>query len=89
MKFTDEAKVGLFTLIGLGLLVVVISFLGIFSFTSNGYNLNVEFEQIKGLKPDNVVRYAGVDIGQVQDISFKEGKVNVRLQINKKYQIPH
>ncbi len=88
MKFTDEAKVGLFTLIGLGLLVVVISFLGIFSFTSNGYNLNVEFEQIKGLKPDNVVRYAGVDIGQVQDISFKEGKVNVRLQINKKYQIP-
>ena len=50
MKFTDEAKVGLFTLIGLGLLVVVISFLGIFSFTSNGYNLNVEFEQVKGLK---------------------------------------
>ena len=88
MKLTDEAKVGLFTLTGLGLLLVVISFLGIFSFTSNGYNLNVEFEQIKGLKPDNVVRYAGVDIGQVQDISFVEGKVNVLLKINKKYQIP-
>ena len=42
MKLTNEAKVGLFTLIGLGLLVVVISFLGVFSFTSNGYNLNVE-----------------------------------------------
>lgn len=88
MKLTNEAKVGLFTLMGLGLLVVVISFLGVFSFTGNGYNLNVEFEQVKGLKPDNVVRYAGVDIGQVQDISFAEGKVVVRLNIKKKYQIP-
>lgn len=88
MKLTDEAKVGLFTLVSIVLIVVVISFLGIFSFANIGYKIEVSFENAKGLKPGNLVRFAGVDIGNIKDISIKDNRVLVDISVDKKYQIP-
>lgn len=88
MKLTDEAKVGLFTLVSIVLIVVVISFLGIFSFANIGYKVEVTFDNARGLKPGNVVRFAGVDIGNIKDIRIKDNKVVVEISVDKKYQIP-
>lgn len=90
MRLTNEVRVGIFTIVGMLLIFVVISFLGIVSFTGWGYNIEVSFDQVKGLKPDNVVRYAGVDIGRIKSIKFNEqnGKVDVRLNVERKYKIP-
>lgn len=90
MNLTNEVKVGIFTIVGMLLIFIVISFLGLVSFIGMGYGIDVSFDQVKGLKPDNVVRYAGVDIGRIKDINFndKTGKVDVRLNIEKKYKIP-
>lgn len=88
MKLTDEARVGLFTLVSVVLIVVVISFLGIFSFANIGYKIEVTFENAKGLKPGNIVRFAGVDIGNIKDIHIKDNRVVVDISVDKKYQIP-
>lgn len=90
MRLSNEVRVGIFSIVGMLLIFIVISFLGIISFTGFGYNIDVGFDQVKGLKPDNVVRYAGVDIGRIKSIKFNEqnGKVDVRLNIERKHKIP-
>lgn len=88
MRLTDEVKVGLFTLVSIVLIVIVISFLGIFSFANLGYKIEVTFDNAKGLKPGNIVRFAGVDIGNIKDIHIKGNRVVVDTSIDKKYQIP-
>lgn len=88
MKLTDEAKVGLFTLVSIVLIVVVISFLGIFSFANIGYKIEVTFDNAKGLKPGNIVRFAGVDIGNIKNIHIKDNRVAIDISVDKKYRIP-
>lgn len=88
MRLTDEVKVGLFTLVSIVLIVVVISFLGIFSFANIGYKVEIAFNNAKGLKPGNIVRFAGVDIGNIKSISIRDNSVIVSASIDKKHQIP-
>lgn len=85
---TSEVKVGAITLGGVGLLALIISFLGAFSFFDNGYQLHIAYPQVAGLKEGNMVRYAGVPVGVVKSLEVKPDKIEVNAHINKGVQIP-
>lgn len=85
---TTEAKVGAFTLVGLGLLAYMIIHLSGFSFSGNkGYTINVLFSQANGLRPGAVVRYAGVEVGSVQNVMAEEQGAKVVLKIDPEIKI--
>ena len=85
---TDEAKVGAVTLGGFVILALILTFLGVFSFTSRRYTLNVIFDDVNGLKTGNEVRFAGVPIGKVSDIVVDGSKVKVIMKIDQKQKVP-
>ncbi len=81
-KLTPEAKVGLFVLVGIGLLVYMSLRLGGIKFgRAEGYTLNVQFDNAAGLDKDASVRVAGVEIGRVKDITLKDSKAHLELNI--------
>jgi phospholipid/cholesterol/gamma-HCH transport system substrate-binding protein len=82
-KTQTELKVGIFAFIGLVLLAVfVLSIGGIKTWTS-GYRVTFVFNFINGAKVGAPVRFAGVDVGEVQKIKLildpNELKTKVRL----------
>jgi phospholipid/cholesterol/gamma-HCH transport system substrate-binding protein len=88
MSISTEAKVGAVSLIGLLLLVIMIVNLGGFTFGEKGYPVYAVYNQVGGLKVGNAVRYAGVDIGRVEEISVIPEGVKVRMAINPGTKIP-
>ena len=86
---TTEAKVGAFTLLGIGMLAAILMHLGGFSFSGNrDYTIYVGFSQVVGLSPDSDVRYAGVAAGKVKAIEPEGMGVRVTLSIKPEIQIP-
>lgn len=85
---TTEAKVGAFTLIGFAFLSYIIIHLSGMGFGDKGYPVHVLFNEVNGLKPGNLVRYAGVDIGKVDDVHVEPDGAKVRLLINSGVKIP-
>lgn len=86
---TTEAKVGAFTLLGIGILAVILMHLGGISFSGNrDYTIYVGFTQVVGLSPDSDVRYAGVAAGKVKAIEPEGAGVRVTLSIKPEIQIP-
>ena len=88
MNVTTEAKVGAVTLIALLLLGFMVVHIGGFSFGDKGYPVQAVFSQVGGLKEGNVVRYAGVDLGRVQQVHVIPEGVKVLLLINPDTKIP-
>ena len=85
---SKEAKVGAVVLSGLLLLAYMIMHLGGFTFGDRGYPIDVVFTQVSGLKPGNVVRYAGVEIGTVETVTVVSDGVRVRAHIKPGIKIP-
>ncbi|MBI5643480.1 MAG: MCE family protein [Deltaproteobacteria bacterium] len=82
LKLTPEAKVGLFVLLGIILLVYMSLRLGGIKFgRAEGYTLHVYFESAAGLDKNASVRVAGVEVGRVKDIQLKDSKAHVVLEI--------
>lgn len=82
-KLTPEAKVGLFVLMGIALLVYMSLRLGGIKLgREDGYTLYVSFASAAGLDKDAAVRVAGVEIGKVKKISLKDNKASLMLLIN-------
>ena len=80
-RLKTEAKVGAITIIGMALLAYMVIFLGGYSFHEKGYEINIIFDQVNGLKPGNVVRYAGMEVGKVVDIESNNGIITVHTKI--------
>lgn len=76
-----EAKVGAITIVGMAILAYMIIYLGGYSFHEKGYEINIVFDQVNGLKPGNVVRYAGMEVGKVVDIESNNGVITVHTKI--------
>ncbi|MBU1852468.1 MAG: MCE family protein [Candidatus Omnitrophica bacterium] len=80
-----ELKVGIFIFIGIVILSVIIFSIGNFYSIKRGYTLNILFSFANGISVGAPVRYAGVEVGEVQDIEVyfdeKEDKPMVRLLI--------
>ena len=86
MKTTSgqKIKIGLFTLTGLVVLVLAIFFIGneknLFSST---FNIHGMFRNVNGLQVGNNVRFAGINVGVVQDINIEtDSTVRVDLALN-------
>ena len=86
MKY--ETKVGFIVIVGVALLMVVISFLGVFKFTSDSYTFDVVFKRAGGLKPDNPVQFVGVPVGKVEKIVVEGSSVRVTVSIKNDVKIP-
>ena len=89
MKWTTEAKVGAFTIIGIILFIAGILFVGrVDIFGKSQISITGEFTQVNGLKNGNPVRFSGVDIGNVSDIEITPRGVVVKMKIDKKTPVP-
>jgi phospholipid/cholesterol/gamma-HCH transport system substrate-binding protein len=89
-----ELKVGVFVFIGLILLSVFVLVVGDFKTMVSTQKINFVFNFINGVKNGAPIRYAGVDIGEVKQISLfyspveKKEKVLVAGVIKKDVRIP-
>lgn len=82
LKLSPEAKVGLFVLFGIILLVYMSLRLGGIKFgRAEGYHLTVDFDSAAGLDKDASVRVAGVEVGRVKEITLKNNKAHLVLEI--------
>lgn len=81
-SLTPEAKVGLFVLFGVILLVYMSLRVGGIKFgKAEGYILKVQFNNAAGLDKDASVRVAGVEVGRIREISLKDSKAHLTLQM--------
>ncbi|MBU1727151.1 MAG: MCE family protein [Candidatus Omnitrophica bacterium] len=89
-----ELKVGAFVFIGLLILSFFILSIGGVKTWSSGYKVDFVFGFVNGIKDGAPLRYAGVDVGAVQDIKIffdpKESKSKVKIScwVKKDVKIP-
>ena len=89
MKWTTEAKVGLFTLLGVALFAVCIVFLGRFDiFAAPTMHIAGNFQSVTGLKEGNTVRFSGVKVGKVKSMQVTDKGITVAMDIDKDVKIP-
>ena len=85
MKITSSQKVriGLFTFIGLLVLIAAVFFIGNQkSLFSSTFKLTGAFNNVNGLQVGNNVRFAGINVGVVDDINIvNDTSVNVVVSI--------
>ncbi len=85
---SNEAKVGAFTVVGIGLLIAVVLYLSGFNpGKSNDYKFDIIFKQVTGLKPGAAVSYAGITAGKVTNIEAYQDKAKVTVEISGDMQI--
>lgn len=89
MKWTTEAKVGLFTLIGIIAFTLCIVFLGKMDvFTSPKMQVIADFKTAGGIKEGSAVKLSGVNIGHVKDLSLSHDGVVITMKVDKSVEIP-
>ncbi len=84
----QKLKLGIFTLVGILVLVMAIFFIGksksLFNTTFNVYGV---FKNVNGLQVGNNVRFAGINIGVIQNIRIvSDTAVRVDLTLNRDVQ---
>ncbi len=86
---TTEAKVGLFTLLGIAILGFILVHMSGFRFGADkDYTVYAGFSQVMGLNPDANVRFAGVEAGKVKSIEPDGMGVRVELKIKPDIKVP-
>ncbi len=80
-----ELKVGIFIFTGLVILSVIVFSIGNFYSIKKGYTLDILFSFANGISVGAPVRYAGVEVGEVQQIEVyfdeKRNSPMVRIQV--------
>ena len=90
-KISNEAKIGLTTILSILVFIWVFSFLkgkNIFNKTANYY---VIYEQVGGLAESSPVEVNGYKVGVVQSVKFLDpvsGRLLVTLSVDKKFRLP-
>ena len=85
--FTAEFMVGIFSIISLVAIGYLCINLGGMDIGSSRYPIYAEFDNIAGLKRGASVEIAGVQIGEVTDITLIDPKAKITLMINKDIKI--
>ncbi|SUP42516.1 MlaD family protein [Veillonella criceti] len=89
MKWSTEAKVGLFTIIGLCLFAACVIFLGRLElFQPPQMHITGEFQSVTGLKTGNQIKYSGVAVGRVTDMEVTSKGVTLIMEIKDDTEIP-
>lgn len=87
-KFSVEAKVGFFVVIGVLILGYMSMKAGKFQYTGKkGFQVYAYFDSAEGIVEGVPVEIAGVEVGRVKEITLEDGKAKVTLQINPGVQI--
>jgi phospholipid/cholesterol/gamma-HCH transport system substrate-binding protein len=76
-----ELKVGLFVFAGMVILVTFILLIGDFKTWGSGHRVKFMFNFVNGIKLGAPVRFAGVDVGEVKDISFVFSPEEQRMKV--------
>jgi phospholipid/cholesterol/gamma-HCH transport system substrate-binding protein len=78
-----ELKVGIFIACGILIFFIVVFSIGDVQFVKKGYDLNVVFDFANGITESAPVRFAGVNVGQVEDIQifFDEEAKRTRVKL--------
>ena len=89
MKWSTEAKVGVFSLTGLLIFTGIIMHLSPFViFGKNGFHVTGYFQEAEGIERGNPIRYAGVEVGRVDDIAVEKGKAVLVLRFYEGGEVP-
>ena len=89
MKWSTEAKVGLFTVLGILLFTACVMFLGRMElFEPPQMKITGEFQSVTGLKTGNQIKYSGVAVGHVTGMQVTSKGVTLTMEINKATEIP-
>lgn len=89
-----ELRLGFFVLTGFVILIVFVLLIGDFKTWGVGYKVKFNFNFVNGVKIGAPVRYAGVDVGEVNNIDFvfipdeKKTRISVTAWIRKDIAIP-
>lgn len=77
-----QLKVGLFVLLGIAVVGLITLFIGQYRLTKgHGYTINADFSNVSGLNVGGSVRIAGVEVGEVEDITLEGKKAKVTMSI--------
>ena len=88
MGLSKEAKVGIFTILGLGVLLAGLFVTSKVQVASKGYTLHLRYNSVSGLKNGSDVKLAGgVKIGFIRKIEMAGNQINVNLWVNRDYRI--
>jgi len=81
--FSAEAKVGIFVLAGLAILIFFSLRIGSLHMPSEqaGYRISTFFETTAGLDSKAAVRYAGIQVGEVESIALTGSRAKVTMRI--------
>ena len=83
IKLSPEAKVGLFVLVGVMLLVYMsLKVSGVKLGRGKGYEITVKFDTVAGLDLDAPVMIGGVEIGRVKEIVLEDFRPKLVLRIH-------
>lgn len=89
MKWSTEAKVGLFSLLGILLFAGITIYLShLVIFGKNGFMVTGYFKEAEGIEPGNPIHYAGVEVGIVDKIKVENGQAVITLRLYKDIKIP-
>ncbi|MEQ8926995.1 MAG: MlaD family protein [Fulvivirga sp.] len=70
---TTKIKLGIFVMTGLAILIIGIYSIGNRqNLFSKNFRLHANFKQVNGLQPGNNVRFSGINVGTVEDISIMD-----------------
>lgn len=88
MKISNEIKTGVVVVIAV--VVAAIFYIRTTDFSGGVYKLKTYFNYAEGVKPDSIVKLAGIDVGRVESISFNyvpDTKVELILAIDTKAKV--
>ncbi|MFQ5354034.1 MAG: MlaD family protein [Thermodesulfobacteriota bacterium] len=86
--FSPEAKVGIFVLVGIALLVFMSLKVGGFRFgKAEGYTLFATFDSAAGIDPNASVKIAGVEVGRVTEISLIGNRARIAIRMRPEVRI--
>jgi phospholipid/cholesterol/gamma-HCH transport system substrate-binding protein len=83
MKNSLETRLGMFVALAMVAGFLILETLGGWDMFKSGYHLRAQFNTVQDLKQGDFVKMAGVPVGRVDKIQLADGKVEVRMKLNK------
>jgi phospholipid/cholesterol/gamma-HCH transport system substrate-binding protein len=89
VKWSTEAKVGAFSLLGIIVFAaIIIELNNVVLFGKSGFHVTGYFKEAEGIEPGNPIHYAGVEVGMVDKISVENGEAVLNLRFYKDAKVP-
>ena len=82
MKNSLETRLGIFVALAVIAAIVIIEMIGGEDAFKPGYRVHALFDTVQELKVGDSVKMAGVEIGRVDKIALKDGKVQVTMKLH-------